>query len=108
MTLENLGDKKNKDKESERMIEDWGIFFKRKIEYNQEEYSEKLTVREKGDFELQNPDGSLVSLFVHMAETPENLYFLSKQIQDKFPELEFNFEKDKYGKWIKYTVKVKK
>jgi len=107
MSLENLENKKNKNKEEEREIEDLGDLLKSKILGNRGEYSEKLTITGRDDFERQNLDGTLTSFFAHMAQNPENLYLLSKKIQEKFPELEFNFERDENDQWIKYTVKEK-
>jgi len=118
MSFEDFENKKDKNKQHIKELESLGLFpgeikdlgnlLKDKILANKGEFSEDLTIRERGYLECENPDGSLTSLFAHLAGNPENIYLLAKKIQEEFPELEFNFERDKHGKKIKYTVKEKK
>ena len=118
MSVENFENKEDKNKQNEKeletldldseQVEDLGRIFKKKILDNKGEYSESLIIDDHGFVNWENPDGSLTSLFSQMAQKPENIYLLAKKIQERFPELEFNFEKDEYGKKLDYTIKEKK
>ena len=66
-------------------------------------YSETLVIKENGQFDDIRMDG-MSRIMLHEANTPEELYKIAKEIQDKYPEYKFSFETDLYGKWIKYTV----
>jgi len=98
---------KQESEESSTYIKYIGGLLKDRILANKGEYSETLTIKEDGDIEFINAEGSIASLFVVASEKPENIYLFAKKIQEEFPELEFNFERDKHGKRIKYTVKEK-
>lgn len=70
-------------------------------------YSETFKIKDDGNFDgFERLDGSPVNM--HGADTADELYKLAKDIQDKHPEYQFNFENDPEGKWLKYTVSKKK
>jgi hypothetical protein len=69
-------------------------------------YSERLNISPEGDVEVsvkgKDSDSSLFS--VNGSASPEVLMAYAQKIQDRFPDLIFNFKKDPEGKWIEFSV----
>ncbi|MDP2676818.1 MAG: hypothetical protein Q8O83_03980 [bacterium] len=66
-------------------------------------YSETFKIKSDGRFDkVERLDGSPV--FIGEADTPEELYRIAAEIEEKHPEYHFSFETDKEGRWMKYTV----
>ncbi len=70
------------------------------------QYSEIVLIKPNGDFKKE-VEGKLASLFAFLSENSLGMYELAKAISDKFPEINFQFETDKEGRWIKYAATVK-
>jgi hypothetical protein len=66
-------------------------------------YSETLVIKENGQFDDIRMDGTS-RIMLHESNTPEELYKIAKEIQDKYPEYKFSFEDGPHKEWIKYTV----
>ena len=108
--MEKLEDiKKEELEEMDANIKFLAEIIKDKIVSNGGEFSETISITPDGWLKLMDSDEKLKSLFVHHAvEGEEELFKLAKAIQNKSPEIKFNFERDPEGRWIKYTVnKVK-
>jgi hypothetical protein len=102
---------KGKKKEEERELIDSaeGLrarILKRKI-LGEGSYSERLNISPEGDVEVPWGKDSDPSLFsVNGSTSPEALMAYAQKIQDRFPDLIFNFKKDPEGKWIEFTVSI--
>lgn len=68
--------------------------------------AETLGILSDGSIELPTkPGDKMVSFFAHMGSgSIEELMHLALLIVEKYPELNFTFENDPEGKWIKYSV----
>ena len=73
------------------------------------QYSETLNILPSGKIDLSGQKDSTLSLFANLAdESRESIMARAKEIQDRFPDLSFNFEMDPHGKLLKYTVSEKR
>ena len=69
-------------------------------------YSETFRIKDDGRFDkVERLDGSPV--YMGEADTPEELYRIAKDIQEKYSEYQFSFETGPGGEWMKYTVSRK-
>lgn len=73
----------------------------------QNPYSETFKIKSDGTFDKAERFGGS-AFHIGEAYTPEKLYRIAKDIQEKHPEYQFNFETDPQGKWLKYTVSKSK
>ncbi len=80
--------------------------FIRPLATNGKIYSETLLVKPDGTFDTQTRGDGMVPMMSTLGEvTNQNeLYMLAKEIQDKHPKYKISFEKDREGKWIKYSI----
>lgn len=70
-------------------------------------YSEQLRIDANGSFdELDRGDGQ--APLMREANTPEELYRFAQEIERRNPDLQFSFEPDKEGRWLRYTVSKRK
>jgi hypothetical protein len=67
-------------------------------------YSETLAIKDDGSFDLMRPDG--VPKYVD-AKSPNELYEMAQRVEGTYPNLQFQFQRDPKGKWMKYTVSRK-
>ena len=109
-TLDELKTLEEEDKVKE--INDLGVLLKRHMSNSEGKFSETLQIDPKGSLKWETSEGKLVSLFSYIAIADEektgsgveSLFRLAKRVNDKFPELHFDFEQDQNRTSIKYTV----
>lgn len=95
------------EEEEEREMQELAEVFKRKIAQSGGRYSETIQIGQRGNLITYDQDGNLKSIFAHQAENAEALYELAQGVQKLSPDLNFQFEQDPEGKWIKYSVENK-
>lgn len=69
---------------------------------NRDSYSETFQINSNGKIN-RNMRADGVPPYLDF-QTPDELYQLAKQVEEKYPGYRFNFERDAEGKTIKYSV----
>ena len=104
----------------EEEIDEYGQILKKKVSEGNGEFSEIIPIDSDGNLRAEDQKGKPLSLFGTLVSAEsssphifvagrgaggtEALYQAAAKVQTRFPELQFNFDKDPAGQWIKYTV----
>jgi hypothetical protein len=104
----------SRDKKStlETFIQLTGKNLRNNINRNKVEFSEKIEIKPNGSLQVKDEKGRTRLFFAQCAvlytrsDDIEALYKYAYQVHEKFPELQFAFDRDKEGKSITFTVSM--